>query len=268
MRKRYGMGVWAMAAAMVALPGWAATPQKPVNEVQKMQDMDKLVGMMSVGANKTITFSDDKGQTISEMAFLDGVKAGRAFSYKRNVAAQSTAFTLEAKKAASDAPNKGAAALEHTLNVSYKVKPGQALPAFHLATVGGGSVDNAALRGKPALINFFFADCVGCIAETPALNAYAKAHPEVRVLAVTFDKASDAADYVKQQQFAWPVAYGGQSWFDTLGVSTYPALALVGADGRLLDIRISGTIQSGGDTISAKDLNRWVAGTLAKQTAK
>lgn len=267
MRKRYGMGVWAMVAAMVMLPGWA-TAQSALPAMPIASDMSGLIQMMSAGADKTVTYRDDKGQSISEAAFLDGVKAGRTFGYTRNNATQSTAFTLNAAKVSSNAPNEGAAALEHTLNVDYKVKPGQVLPAFHLATVGGGSVDNAALRGKPALINFFFADCVGCIAETPALNAYAKAHPEVRVLAVTFDKASDAADYVKQQQFAWPVAYGGQSWLDTLGVSTYPALALVGADGRLLDIRISGAIQSGGDTISAKDLNRWVAGTLAKQTAK
>ena len=268
MRKWCGMGALALVAAMALLSAPAMARQAAPATTPSQDDLAGMVRMMSVGADKTVTFSDDKGRSISEAAFLDGVKAGRTFSYKRDSAAQATAFTLQAAKAGPSTPNKGAVALEHTLKVAYRIKPGQALPAFHLATVGGGSVDNAALRGKPALINFFFADCVGCIAETPALNAYAKAHPEVRVLAVTFDKAGDAAAYVKQHRFAWPVAYGGQAWLDTLGVSTYPALALVGADGRLLDIRISGTIQSGGDAITAADLNRWVAGTLAKQTAK
>lgn len=246
--------------AMTALPLLAAQAAPKLQPA----DLSGLVTMLSAGASKTIDFRDEHGRPISEAAFLQGVSQGHSFLHKRDEAARSTTFTLGAVETAT----LDKAQLERKLGVHYKVKPGQPLPAFDLATVGGGRVGKASLSGHPALINFFFADCVGCIAETPALNAYAKAHPDMRVLAVTFDDGAAAATYVKQRHFAWPVAYGGQHWLDALGVSAFPALALVGADGRLLDIRISGSIQSGGDAITASDLQRWVAGTLAKQPAK
>lgn len=223
------------------------------------------VDVLASGASKSISYSDDQGRPIAKSAFLRAVTHGRQFSYKRDEASESTAFTLLARDAKAKAAS--APALKGALHQDYKLRPGQAFPAFQLATVGGGGIDNAALLGRPTVVHFFFAECVLCFVENPVLNAYAQKHPEVRVLAVTRDDASAAAAYAQQRQLAWPVAYAGQALLDALGVTTFPAMALVSADGRLLDIRIHGLMQRGGDSLSERDLDRWVQRTLSQQNS-
>jgi peroxiredoxin len=221
------------------------------------------VDVLASGASKSISYSDDQGRPIAKSAFLRAVMRGRQFSYKRNEASESTAFMLLAQDAKAKAMS--APALEGALRQDYKLKPGQAFPAFQLATADGGRVDNATLSGRPTVLHFFFAECVPCFVDVPVLNAYAQKHPEIRVLAVTRDDASTAASYVRQRHLAWPVAHAGQSLLDALGVTVFPAMALLSADGRLLDIRVSGLLQRGGGSLSERDLDRWVRGALSQQ---
>ena len=75
------------------------------------------------------------------------------------------------------------------------LKAGAAFPAFALKTTAGVPVAGDVLSGRLTLLNFFFADCSRCIAEVPTLNAYARQHPEVQVLAVTFDDAEIAKKF-------------------------------------------------------------------------
>lgn len=221
------------------------------------------VDVLASGASKSISYSDDQGHAISKRAFLDAVTHGRQFSYKRDEARESTAFMLLAPEV--DVRKGSASALGNPLRQDYKLKPGQVLPAFRLDTLDGGSVDNAALSGRPTVVHFFFAQCVPCFVDNPALDAYARKHPEVRVLAVTRDDASTAAPYAQQRGLAWPVAYSGQQLLDALGVTVFPSMALVSADGRLLDIRIHGQLQRAGGSLSEQDLDRWVRGVLLRQ---
>jgi len=223
------------------------------------------VDILASGASKSISYSDDQGRPIGKSAFLRAVTHGRQFSYKRDEAGESTSFTLLARDAKAKATS--ASTLKSAVHQDYKLKPGQAFPAFQLATVGGGSVDSASLLGRPTMVHFFFAECVLCFVENPVLNAYAQKHPEVRVLAVTRDDASTAATYAQQRQLAWPVAYAGQALLDALGVTVFPTMALVSADGRLLDIRVHGLMQRGDDSLSERDLDRWVRRTLSQQNS-
>ena len=75
---------------------------------------------------------------------------------------------------------------------------------------------------------------------------------------MTSDDAHDASAYAEQHALAWPVAYAGQMVFDALGVKVFPALALVSADGRLLDPGVSGKIAGRDGRVSEADLERWV----------
>lgn len=221
------------------------------------------VDVLASGASKSISYSDDQGRPIGKSVFLRAVTHGRQFSYKRDEARESTAFMLLAPDV--DVRKGSASALGNPLHKDYKLKPGQAFPTFRLDTVGGGSIDNASLSGQPTVVHFFFAQCVLCFVDNPALNAYARKHPEVRVLAVTRDDASTAATYAQQRGLAWPVAYSGQELLDALGMTVFPSMALVSADGRLLDIRIHGQLQRVGGSLSEQSLDRWVRSTLSRQ---
>jgi thiol-disulfide isomerase/thioredoxin len=89
---------------------------------------------------------------------------------------------------------------------AYKLRRRRCFPAFALRTTTGTSVGNAALRGKPTLINFFYSDCAPCIAELPTLNAWARQHPETRVLAATSTARPSRRRVRGETQFDWPIS--------------------------------------------------------------
>lgn len=108
------------------------------------------------------------------------------------------------------------------------------LPSFDLKTLDGKRLRNADLAGKPALVNFFFETCVPCIKEAPALEAFARKHPEFNYLAVTFESQVEARRFVKERKFSWPVVADARAFIDAAGITGYPTYLLLAADGRVL----------------------------------
>jgi peroxiredoxin len=139
------------------------------------------------------------------------------------------------------------------------LKAGDAFPAFALKTTEGVPVSADVLRGRLTLLNFFFADCARCISEVPALNAYARHHPEVQVLAVTFDDAEVARQFAVQRKLQWPVLAGGRALVDASGVLGVPTFILVGPDAKVRARSLSAGISGKGKTLDVAMLSRWVA---------
>ncbi len=105
---------------------------------------------------------------------------------------------LAAIKAKSDIPN------------CPRVSGGQVdggMPAVTLQCLGGGrAVDLAGLRG-PMIVNFWQAYCGPCRKEMPALAAYARSHPSVRVLGVDYLDVQPAAalELARASEVAYPL---------------------------------------------------------------
>jgi thiol-disulfide isomerase/thioredoxin len=143
------------------------------------------------------------------------------------------------------------------------LKPGESIPPFHLVDLDGHVVDKASLHGHTVLINFYFSTCAPCVAEIPVLTAYAREHPHMRVLAVTFDDAKTSRSCVSEHHFSWPVLANGMGFISAMGVNTYPAMALVGPDGRLLRMTISADIGHG-QPLTVGALTHWVDRGIAR----
>lgn len=226
---------------------------------QAHSDVSGLIAMMSVGASKTITFSDEHGHAISEATFIGRVQHGRSFGFTKDSRNQSTAFALE--PVGTKPPVPPAVALKPT---SGKLGVGNHFPAIDLPIAAGGRVDSASWSGKPTLVDFYFAECEACIEETAALSAYANTHPEMRVLAVTFDDQAMAKAYAAKWHFSWPIAFGGKAWIDAAGIDSYPTMVLVAADGKILGSRVGSMIHASTGKASAHDVQRWIHGLLAR----
>ena len=257
MAKKRACGWLVLLGGVLALAGFTAAAQG-INKVSAK--LDQVLKMEGIDSSYAVTYRNVDGKAMTRADFLAAfVQKHLTLNIEHDPGKHAAVLSLATKKAAAASVARMQA---------HMLKPGQPLPAFRLTDLDGHVIDNAALRGHVTLVNFFFATCAPCIQETPVLTAYAKAHPQMHVLAVTFDDAKTARNYVATRHFSWPVLVDGMPFTQAMGVNTYPTMALVGADGRLLDMRSSSAIQSGSGTITPQDLDRWVNRVLAKQSAR
>ncbi|MGN6228485.1 MAG: TlpA family protein disulfide reductase [Dyella sp.] len=239
MSKRFHRSLFALMLLAVAMPA-----------IARQITLEKFRAGMLVPDDASVRFEDASGKPIT---FEQFVAAARGGSFSKDI-------DTEAKKAVfrindSSASHKSAAEAP-ALNVGR----GQSLPATELSTLAGGRWTPVAKDGRYTLLSFYFDECVPCIAEIPALNAYAHAHPEVRVLAVTFDAAKSARTFRATRHLEWPIAPDAQAFIDALGVRTYPTLLLVRPDGTLADSFTGAGLES---KDGAARLEAWVHRTQA-----
>lgn len=261
MKMQVVVGVLAvLCVCLVAPAGAAGAPVMHTDASGAANAMMQAFGKAKPGERYQIAFLDPQGKKLDFNAFMQKAQQGQRFVIDTN----SQAYTATWKLLPAGVSIKGALFMKPPPAI---VKTDTVFPSFDLPLVTGGALGSASLRGQPLLIDFFFADCVGCIEELPALNAYHAQHPEMRVLAVTFDDKSTAQTFVKKWHPAWPVAYAGQKLVDQAGISAYPTLMLIGADGRVLDTRIGNESAKGPSRkLTAQDIERWVSTRLPPAT--
>jgi peroxiredoxin len=232
----------AMAVGFIALLCLGAAAKPDPREA-------KFLESTQLNADAKVRYFDEHGKPISFDAFMAVVGRGRGFGYEHE-GRVSADFQLEPPKAKLPPAVRAAG--------SYGLHRGDDFPAFSLQTVAGKRVGNKNLAGKLTLVNFFFADCVPCIAEIPTMNSYARHFPEVQVLAVTFDDMATAKAFAKQRKLQWPILAGGMPLINTAGVSAFPTFALVGSDGKVRAIAHSAAIAKKGSEIDVASLSTWV----------
>lgn len=136
------------------------------------------------------------------------------------------------------------------------------MPAFDLKDLAGQRVTSQGLRGKPTLINFYFAQCAPCILEVGPLNGFAASRPDLNFLAVTFDEPAEARAFVNRYKFRWRVVPDARDFIDRMAVNRYPMMALFDANGRLLGMRAGGVKDELEAAAVAPALKRWVDSLL------
>jgi cytochrome c biogenesis protein CcmG/thiol:disulfide interchange protein DsbE len=90
---------------------------------------------------------------------------------------------------------------------------GRAAPAFALKEVGSGrTIDLAALRGKPSVINFWATWCMPCYQEHPVLVDNARLFgSQVQFVGVVFnDDESSISKFLRERGSAYPTLLDAQ----------------------------------------------------------
>jgi thiol-disulfide isomerase/thioredoxin/outer membrane lipoprotein-sorting protein len=117
------------------------------------------------------------------------------------------------------------------------VEVGKTPPDFVLRQLDTGS--DAALKtykGKVVLLEFWIAHCGFCIAAVPKLNEIVKAFkgPEFAMMSINIhDPAATIAGFKDRHKPEYAILVEGESTGDAYGVGSYPAIVLIGRDGKI-----------------------------------
>ncbi|MBX5476576.1 MAG: redoxin domain-containing protein [Clostridia bacterium] len=111
---------------------------------------------------------------------------------------------------------------------------GRAAPAWTLPALAGGTVDLAAFRGRPVLLNFFASWCDVCAVEAPALETFARRYEDrVPVLGVDWREPWSAVrPFVARFGLTYPVLRDADgSIARAYGLTGVPETWLIDANG-------------------------------------
>jgi thiol-disulfide isomerase/thioredoxin len=204
---------------------------------------------LGIPADYTVRYMDEHGTVIPASAFQK-----RASSQPFNIIKDMHAHTATLKFMT---PEESAAASESLAHPSVGSMVGKPFPSFKALTTRGQPLTSSQYKGKTTLINFFFALCGPCIKETPVLSRFHREHPDMAVLAVTYDDTATASAFADRYGFNWPVIAGQQALADRTQVTMYPTMVLVGPDGIVKKAISSGAIAKDGHPLTADVLARW-----------
>jgi len=122
-----------------------------------------------------------------------------------------------------------------TLAASGQTETGGQATSFTLPTTAGGRLSLEEFRGRPVILNFWWAGCPPCREEMPVLQRYADGHPEVALLLVDpVDGAAGARAFVESVHVHAPVILdAGARIAAAYRVSSYPTTFFIHRDGTI-----------------------------------
>jgi cytochrome c biogenesis protein CcmG/thiol:disulfide interchange protein DsbE len=122
---------------------------------------------------------------------------------------------------------------------------GPAAPGFELPLLGGGgTLDLAAFRGRPVVLNFWASWCEPCKAEAPRLQALADRYPDLVVIGVNAqDFEGDARRFIARYGVKYQnVQDRDGGVLEDFGTTGFPETWFVDRSGRLAFRRIQGEV--------------------------
>jgi peroxiredoxin len=208
-------------------------------------DEASFVATLQLGTSPQVRYLDSNGKPLDYAAFAQQLHARRSYSITRDRQSGLAVLRLRSPGAHAGEPGR------------FAFGRGDAFPPFELPSLRGDTQRLGDFHGRYTLISFFFADCVPCMAEVPTLNAYARGHSDMNFVAITFDDADTAREFVHDRGLTWNVLYHGEALTDTLGVGIYPTLMLIDPSGHVAGAAVGMSMQDD-PAKRLVDLGSWI----------
>jgi thiol-disulfide isomerase/thioredoxin len=108
-------------------------------------------------------------------------------------------------------------------------------PVFEFTTLGGQKFDNAALRGRPAVLTFWADWCGSCVAEMPGFLDFQRRNPDVTVIgvAVLRSELKNVKEIIQQRQWDKLTMAQSDVTGTRFGVTSVPQTYVIDKEGRL-----------------------------------
>lgn len=210
------------------------------------QDEQHFLAGLQLGATAQVRYLDANGKPLDYASFARQMHDGRRhYSITRDTRAGMAVLRVRPAGARAGEPGR------------FAFGRGDLFPPFELPSLRGSLRRLSDLGGRYTLVSFFFAECAPCMAEVPTLNAYARLHGDMNFVAITYEDAATAGQFVHAHDLSWPVLYHAQALIDTLGVGIYPTLMLLDPAGRVAGAAVGTSMQ---DTPAKRlaDLDSWI----------
>lgn len=112
------------------------------------------------------------------------------------------------------------------------IKEGDRLPDFSIVMDDGETLTTQMLRGSESLVVLFTTWCPDCRRELPQVQAWADAHPEVRVVCISrSEKAEDIEELWREEKLTLPwSAQPDATVYSLFATGGVPRLYLAGPD--------------------------------------
>ncbi len=120
---------------------------------------------------------------------------------------------------------------------------GSPAPPFRLANADGGTIELAALKGKPVVVNFWATWCGPCKTEMPLIQeAFAEAGGQLEVLGVNYQESAEAAkSYRDEMHLTFPIVLDSDGKVaDAYFAQGLPVTYFIDSEGVVKDFRIGG----------------------------
>ena len=111
--------------------------------------------------------------------------------------------------------------------------PDFALPRITAKDQLGPTLSLAELRGKVVVLDFWATWCNPCLRAMPHLDALARAHPDVAVLAINIDDPAEAWALFDERKYSLTLLAGDRETSDRYGVAAIPHTVVIDRAGRV-----------------------------------